>query len=684
MNGATAAPLHPSRSLAALEAEAESLHKLAQRLNKEGHYGEAKATYNKMYALEDEALRLAAATAVAQTDEGDGGKAGVYQTAKKEGNIDRVSDKGRRAMDDVSMTVQSFPKWSGPRREGEEMCQAQAKGLQSDVVAMSSPNNGQRKHDEVDKIHKKGKEDAMVERALGAVLGSVLGDAAAMGIHWIYDPATLSILLEKRRSGHSVTTTTATGTDEALKHRGCGILHPAAALSLPLPDTNASLHQATDQEVGPDVRGTCTRDEKDLHIGLEFYQPPQSPFFSYPHGHPSPYGEQTLLLLHSLCVHRGFHPYLYAQEYAVQYGEGWQGYRDASTKGFLRRWYAEGGKEGGRQGGRVGRWGVKDCQANCFTRLPPLVLAFGECLDHDDTESRKLEMGGARRDGQSGKEGAGEGGKEERGVLHEAVESATRTTQDDDRAVMWAIVAAIILRKIVYDSQSIKDAISGAIAEIRAGEKKAKEGVGGDAQVLMNVVAQALEKVMSLALKEKSSVRDAVEILGKNCHLPTSLQTALFIAVSHASSETYGEAHQYEEEDPPRLTSERGQEGSKASGSGAPSSALPVQGSTPSNMATPTVTKAATRRGAQGLVQWKQQAFKRAIRAALQEGGCSASRAGWVGACLGGWLGRECLPPDWVKEVVGFGKIQMEAEEVIKQRQGDAVLLDLLGPQQIV
>lgn len=67
-------------------------------------------------------------------------------------------------------------------------------------------------------------------RALGAILGGVVADAAAMGVHWVYDPKELDRLFALRE-----------GND----------------------------------------------------MGLAFYEPTQSPFFSYESGRASPYGEQV-------------------------------------------------------------------------------------------------------------------------------------------------------------------------------------------------------------------------------------------------------------------------------------------------------------------------------------------------------------------------------------------------------
>lgn len=66
-------------------------------------------------------------------------------------------------------------------------------------------------------------------------------------------------------------------------------------------------------------------------VGLEFYNPVQSPFLpQYTTGRNSPYGEQTLLLLQSLAQQQGLHCGKYADLYAATYN-GFDGYMNAST-----------------------------------------------------------------------------------------------------------------------------------------------------------------------------------------------------------------------------------------------------------------------------------------------------------------------------------------------------------------
>lgn len=78
------------------------------------------------------------------------------------------------------------------------------------------------------------------------MLGAVVADAAAMGVHWVYDIKELDRLFDLRQSAE------AAGQSE---------------------------------------------------VGLDYFEPPQSPFFSYENGRASPYGEQVRLLCVWVVIH---------------------------------------------------------------------------------------------------------------------------------------------------------------------------------------------------------------------------------------------------------------------------------------------------------------------------------------------------------------------------------------------
>ena len=542
-----------------------------------------------MYTVEDEALRQAAAAGAARAAARAAAGAGEEGSGKEENCKSSVVDEYN--------ILQRFPplRRRQPRRE-----EGAEGGNFAEAVAAQDEE-----------------EEQMVSRALGAVLGSVVGDAAAMGVHWIYAPEELQRLWEARKAGKKK--------KKEEKQQQNEDQNTAATAAAPLLTTTTT-NNKNDNDTSND------------EIGLDFYQPPQSPFFSYAHGRPSPYGEQTLLLLHSLHHHRGLHPSLYAQAYAKQYGKGWEGYRDASTKGFLRRWYEEGGgSEGVREGGR---WGVRDWQANCFARLPPLVVGFGR----GEEAGREGARGGA------GGAGAGrgrEGGREGERAMLRAVEHATRVTQDDDRAVAWGRGAAVVLARIVFEKQTVEMAMREVAEALRNSQtplgeegEGGREGGEGGKEGLKEEVARAFEQVLFLGVGEgRKDVCATVALLGKNCHLPNSLQTAFHAALFYSEGISFPRALSSLPPSPP-------------------SSSLP----------TDAVIQQKQQQQQQQREE-KQQLFKRAIRAAIREGGCCGSRAGWAGACLGGWMGIESVPEEWRREVSGFDKIKEEVEEILRQRK---------------
>ena len=65
-----------------------------------------------------------------------------------------------------------------------------------------------------------------------------------------------------------------------------------------------------------------------------------------------------------------------------------------------------------------------------------------------------------------------------------------------------------------------------------------------------------------------------------------------------------------------------------------------------------------------GLQRW----FMLGVRLALREGGCCASRAAYVGACLGAWLGPEAVPEHWLQRCLLRKELEGGAEAVCRSR----------------
>lgn len=110
-----------AESLAAIEAEVEVLHRLAQEHNKAGRVAEATEAYKRMAALDDRALLLA------------------LRSPAPPGAAEQAQ---HAAAHPVYCTPQRVEAWPNPGARG---------------------------------------------RALGCVLGAAAADAAAMGVHWVYD-----------------------------------------------------------------------------------------------------------------------------------------------------------------------------------------------------------------------------------------------------------------------------------------------------------------------------------------------------------------------------------------------------------------------------------------------------------------------------------------------------------------
>jgi ADP-ribosylglycohydrolase len=137
------------------------------------------------------------------------------------------------------------------------------------------------------------------------------------------------------------------------------------------------------------------------------------------------YGEQTLVLLQSIADAGGLDCVAYAHAFGDYFGSPrFTGYRDVSTKGFLRN-YGRGLVPPGT--------GAADAQANAIARAAPLV--------------------------------AGWAGSPE---LHAVVRRATRVTQNSDTAVVWAGAGAAVLEAVVAQGALPSEAVRTAIEQLTA------------------------------------------------------------------------------------------------------------------------------------------------------------------------------------------------------------------------
>ena len=262
------------------------------------------------------------------------------------------------------------------------------------------------------RIHRLVALDAPVRaRARAAILGAAAADAAAMPLHWVYDVRAL----RKRVDAH--------GGDPA------------------------------------------------------FLSPPADAFYSYALGRATPYGEQATALLQSLAhgEHDGWSAELYAAQNFDAFSAAFDGYRDTSTRGFLRVT---------RAGALPPATGVDDDQANAYARLPPLVGSL-----------------------------AGDP------AMLPAVRAMVRTTQRSAAAISCALVAARLLEFLILGSAAtVADAVvAAAVAAEDAGDDEA-------------VGAAALRASLAHA-HETHEV--AVTAFGRSCHLPGSLSSAVHALLAY-------------------------------------------------------------------------------------------------------------------------------------------------------
>jgi hypothetical protein len=146
-------------------------------------------------------------------------------------------------------------------------------------------------------------------------------------------------------------------------------------------------------------------------------------------------------------------------------------------------------------------------------------------------------------------------------------------------------------------------------------------------------VAGGLARVLQLQHTPHAA---AVDALGRNCHLPNSCQTPLHAVLYH---ERKWQQQQQQ------------MDGSADQGQGGLDGESEQRGS-----------------GGRDLQDRKQQVLVAAVRDALAAGGCCASRAGFVGACMGALLGAEAVPADWAQKHEVHGSVLRWADLVCSSR----------------
>lgn len=190
-------------------------------------------------------------------------------------------------------------------------------------------------------------------RARAAVLGALLADAATMPLHWIYDLDKLNSLVESK----------------------------------------------------------TTRTQP------EFFPEPSCPFYEYPLGALSPYGDEAYAVLRYAATHTDMDgPGL--TESLYQYFKGYQGRLNGTAKHLVAAW---------EEGKRYPVAAAEDFQAHAIVKVPIVVARYGGTPE-----------------------------------LLSRVEEAVRTQQDSQVAVAVGQAAALVLEQVVVKGSSVAQALQWA------------------------------------------------------------------------------------------------------------------------------------------------------------------------------------------------------------------------------
>lgn len=217
-----------------------------------------------------------------------------------------------------------------------------------------------------------------------------------------------------------------------------------------------------------------------------FFSPPVSPFYTYPEGENTPYGQQTRVYLSALASSSTLpqiEPVALQNAYYAYYGpenapchdrqtaEHQSGcYWDGSTKKFVANY---------EDGQRWPHVGAIDSQANAIAHMVPAVAVL-----------------------------AGE-----EGMLAE-VEKVIRVTQDTDDAVAFGLAAARVLRAAILGSSPL-GAVQAAVAELQ--DPLREHPMNEDA-----ALAEGLQSVLDQI--DEPNI-DVVHSIGQACEYPFNLLT---------------------------------------------------------------------------------------------------------------------------------------------------------------
>jgi hypothetical protein len=215
----------------------------------------------------------------------------------------------------------------------------------------------------------------------------------------------------------------------------------------------------------------------------EFYSKPSCPFYDYPLGEDSPYGQQTRVYLSTLSQKADGDvtpPELEAAYYGYYKAggpcfttvlNGTKCYHDGSTKGFIANEKA---------GSHWPVCGANDTQANAIAHMPAVVARYAGSPD----------------------------------VL-DRVAALVRVTQNTDQAVAFGLGAARILEKVILGSSG-PEAVKAAARDMADPQRK------HPVPPFDVALAAGVEKFITASQLARSSF-DVVQEIGQSCDYPFNL-----------------------------------------------------------------------------------------------------------------------------------------------------------------
>lgn len=211
----------------------------------------------------------------------------------------------------------------------------------------------------------------------------------------------------------------------------------------------------------------------------EFFDPPSCPFYNYPEGENTPYGQQNRVILASLASAGGLDTTAVQDSFWSYYGPVdapcSKCYLDGSTKSFLANYKA---------GKRYPNVGANDTQANAIVHMVPLVAALAGA-DH----------------------------------MLEEVESLIRITQNTDQAVAFGLAGARVLSKVIL-GETLLQAVQSTVRDLRdpARERPMQQDAA---------LADGLERM--LGQLDRTNF-DVVKEVGQSCDYPFGLLSGCQLA----------------------------------------------------------------------------------------------------------------------------------------------------------